>query len=452
MEPGKNVVDNFMQDRGKGKNFIPAYTLEKFVKSISRPRKIMLMIRAGEPVDSVIQQLLPFLDKEDIIIDGGNSNYLDTTRRYLFLKDIGIHFIGMGVSGGEEGALNGPSLMPGGAPEAWPAVKNMLCDIAAKLRDGTPCCDWIGEGGAGHFVKMVHNGIEYGDMQLISEAYFLLRHLGCLNIVELQNTFIKWNQGELESYLIEITADVLTKTDKDNLPLIDKILDVAGQKGTGKWAVDAALEMGNPLTLIAESVFARSLSALKDERESASKVLKEMSYQLDMNKATWINYVENALYAAKIISYAQGFSLMSTASKEYNWNLNFESIALIWREGCIIRSVFLEEISEAYKRNPDLSNLIMDDFFMNKIKTALPGWRIVVSEAAKNGYPIPALMSGLSYYDGYRRDVLPANLIQALRDYFGAHTYERVDSPRGEFFHTLWTDESGDTSSTPYNA
>lgn len=446
------VVDRFVKGRGKGKNFVPTDTLQELVASITRPRKIMMMIRAGEPVDLVINQLLPYLDKGDIIIDGGNSHYTDTNRRYLSLKRKGIHFVGTGVSGGEEGALNGPSLMPGGAVDAWPEIQPLFQKIAAKLADGTPCCDWIGEGGAGHFVKMVHNGIEYGDMQLISEAYCMLAHLGSFNIKELQHAFAKWNQGDLESYLIEITANIFEHRDKDGKPLIDKILDVAGQKGTGKWAVDVALDMGVPLTLISESVFARSLSALKEERIEAAKILGGVDKQiLDMNKATWANYVENALYGAKIISYAQGFSLLRAASKEYKWNLNYSSIALIWREGCIIRSAFLEKISDAYKKNPDLTNLVLDPFFMDKIKNSLAGWRIVACEVMRSGCPSPALISGLSYYDAYRSDRLPANLIQAQRDYFGAHTYERIDRPRGEFFHTDWTNTGGSTSSTTYN-
>jgi len=448
-EPG--IVDSFMEGRGKGKEFVPTHSLEEFVKSISRPRKIMMMIRAGKPVDSVIKQLLPNLDPGDIVIDGGNSNYLDTNRRYEFLRIQGIHFVGSGVSGGEEGAFNGPSLMPGGAAEAWPEIKTIFQAIAAKLDDGTPCCEWVGEAGAGHFVKMIHNGIEYGDMQLISEAYHLLRELGHLTTDELSEVFTEWNKGDLNSYLIEITATIFSQKDSDGEPLLNKILDKAGQKGTGKWAVSTALELGNPLTLISESVFARALSAMKDERVEASKILKGPAKRTDINKKLLINNIKDALYASKIISYAQGFSVFHQAAEEFGWKLNFGGIALIWRGGCIIRSAFLGKINEAFKINPDLHNLLLDNFFSEKINQAQNGWRNLISDAALNGIPTPTLSSALAYYDGYRSEKLPANLLQAQRDYFGAHTYEREDKPGGEFFHTQWTETGGETASTIYD-
>jgi len=437
-EPG--VVDSFMAGRGKGKDFVPTHNLEEFVKSISRPRKIMMMIRAGKPVDSVIGQLLPSLDVGDIVIDGGNSNYLDTNRRYDFLRAQGIHFVGSGVSGGEEGALNGPSLMPGGAVEAWPEIKTIFQSIAAKLDDGTPCCEWVGEAGAGHFIKMIHNGIEYGDMQLISEAYHLLRELGHLSTDEIHDVFVGWNKGDLNSYLIEITAAIFKQKDLDGEPILNKILDKAGQKGTGKWAVRTALDLGNPLTLISESVFARALSFMKDERVEASKILKGPTMKIDVDKALLIINIKDALYASKIISYAQGFSVFRQAAEEFGWKLNYGGIALIWRGGCIIRSAFLGKINDAFNANPDLHNLMLDDFFCGKLKLAQNGWRNLLSAAILNGIPVPALSSALAYYDGYRTEKSPANLLQAQRDFFGAHTYERVDEPGGEFFHTIWSE------------
>jgi 6-phosphogluconate dehydrogenase len=445
------VVGNFMEGRGKNKNFIPTSSLAEFVKSLSRPRKMMMMIRAGKPVDAVIDQLLPLLDAGDVVIDGGNSNYFDSNRRFETLKAKGIHFVGSGVSGGEEGALNGPSLMPGGAPEAWHEIKPIFQAIAAKLEDGTPCCDWVGDEGAGHFVKMIHNGIEYGDMQLICEAYHLLREVGGLSTDELHEVFSEWNKGELDSYLVEITANIFNHKDSDGEAIVNKILDKAGQKGTGKWTVNTALELGNPLTLISEAVFARSLSALKDERIAASKLLKGPSNLSTVEKKVLIENIKDALYASKIISYAQGFSLFKEAAKEFGWTLNYGGIAMIWRGGCIIRSAFLGKINDAFINNPSLQNLLLDPFFNEKINTAQAGWRAVVSTAVLNGIPTPTISSALAYYDGYRTENLPANLLQAQRDYFGAHTYERVDKPRGEFFHTKWTESGGNTASTTYN-
>lgn len=445
------VVDKFANGRGAGKNFIPTHSMEELVQSLETPRKIMMMIRAGSPVDSVIEKISPLLDKGDILIDGGNSNYFDTTRRYKYLKEKGIHFVGSGVSGGEEGALNGPSLMPGGANEAWPAIKPVFQSIAAKLADGTPCCDWVGEAGAGHFVKMVHNGIEYGDMQLITEVYQLMRDVLGLSADELAEVFSTWNKGELDSYLIEITSEIFKHKDEDGKPLVDKILDKAGQKGTGKWTVNTALELGTPLTLISESVFARALSAQKDERIIASGILKGSATKISPEKQVFINQLKDALYASKIISYAQGYALLKEAAREFNWNLNYGGIALIWRGGCIIRSAFLGKINEAYTNNAELKNLLLDPFFAEKINEAQAGWRAAVAAAVTAGIPVPALSSALAYYDGYRTASLPSNLLQAQRDYFGAHTYERVDKPRGEFFHTNWTGVGGSTASTTYN-
>jgi 6-phosphogluconate dehydrogenase len=445
------VVGTFMQGRGKDKNFIPSSNLAEFVKSLQRPRKMMMMIRAGKPVDAVIDQLIPLLDEGDVVIDGGNSNYLDSNRRYETLKAKGIHFVGSGVSGGEEGAFNGPSLMPGGASEAWPVIKPVFQAIAAKLEDGTPCCDWVGDAGAGHFVKMIHNGIEYGDMQLICEAYHLLREIGGLSTDELHDVFSDWNKGDLDSYLIEITANIFKAKDTDGEPIVNKILDKAGQKGTGKWTVNTGLDLGNPLTLISESVFARSLSALKDERVAASKLLKGPIELQKVEKKILIKNIKDALYASKIISYAQGFSLFREAAKEFGWSLNYGGIAMIWRGGCIIRSAFLGKINDAFVNNPDLQNLLLDPYFNEKINTAQAGWRAVVSTAVLNGIPTPAISSALAYYDGYRTENLPANLLQAQRDYFGAHTYERIDKPRGEFFHTKWTESGGNTASTTYS-
>ena len=444
-------VTDFIKGRAKGKNIIGTYSLEELVSTLAVPRKVMLMVKAGQPVDDFIDALLPLLGKGDIIIDGGNSHFPDTARRTKYLESKGLYYIGTGVSGGEEGALKGPSIMPGGSPAAWPYVKPILQGIAAQV-DGQPCCDWVGEDGAGHFVKMVHNGIEYGDMQLICEAYLLMRDLLHMSADDMAEVFSSWNEGELDSYLIEITADILKTKDEDGLPLVDKILDTAGQKGTGKWTATAALDQGVPLTLIGEAVFARYLSADKDGRVNAARKLKGQSVQFTGDKAQFIESIRRALYAAKIISYTQGYLLMASAAKEYGWNLNFGGIALMWRGGCIIRSVFLGKITDAFKKEPKLENLLFAPYFGQAVEEALPGWRSVCAEALRQGIPLPAMTSALSYYDGLRLERGSANLLQAQRDYFGAHTYERVDQKRGEFFHTNWTGEGGDTSSSTYNA
>lgn len=444
-------VERFIDSRAKGKSIRGASSIQEFVDSLGSPRKIMLMVKAGDAVDAVIEELLPYLSTGDIIIDGGNTHFPDTNRRTSYLSEKGIHFIGTGVSGGEEGALTGPSIMPGGSPEAWPAVKPIFQDIAAKLEDGSPCCDWVGEDGAGHFVKMVHNGIEYGDMQLICEAYQIMRDLLGMNADEIHQVFADWNEGELNSYLIEISRDIMAFKDEKGEPLVEKILDTAGQKGTGKWTGVTALHLGTPLTLIGEAVFSRCLSAQKEERVQASKIISgpEASYSGD--RQVMIENLRQAVFAAKIISYAQGYLLMREAAREYGWNLNYGGIALMWRGGCIIRSSFLEKIKDAFDLNPDLSNLLLDDFFREKVEASQTGWRKLAAEAMINGIPIPAITSALNYFDGYRCKRLPANLLQAQRDYFGAHTYERIDKPRGEFFHTNWTGRGGDTSSTTYD-
>ena len=444
-------VDHFVNGRAKGKNIIGAHSLDEFVNSIERPRKVMLMVKAGKAVDEIIDLLLPYLSPGDVIIDGGNSQFSDTNRRTSFLEQKGFLFIGTGVSGGEEGALNGPSIMPGGSVAAWPLVRPIFQAIAAKVDDGVPCCDWVGENGAGHFVKMVHNGIEYGDMQLICEAYQVMRDLLGMTAGEIHQVFKEWNEGELGSYLIEITRDIFAVNDSDGKPLVDKILDTAGQKGTGKWTGITALDLGVPLTLIGEAVFARCLSSQKDERVAASAVLEGPAGKFTGEKESLISDLKDALYASKIISYAQGYLLMGAAAREYGWNLNYGGIALMWRGGCIIRSVFLAKISDAYQVNPDLSNLVLDPFFRNTMLEAQKGWRNVVSQAALHGIPLPAISSALAYFDGFRTANLPANLLQAQRDYFGAHTYERIDRPRGEFFHTNWTGRGGDTASTTYS-
>lgn len=444
-------VDNFINGRGKGKNIIGTHSLEELVASLKKPRKVMLMVKAGKPVDDFIELLIPLLEPGDIIIDGGNSHFPDTIRRTKYVEEKGLLYIGTGVSGGEEGALRGPSIMPGGSPKAWEHVKPIFQAIAAKVADGTPCCDWVGENGAGHFVKMVHNGIEYGDMQLICETYQIMKDLLGLSYDEMHNIFKEWNEGELESYLIEITRDILAYKDEDGQPLVEKILDAAGQKGTGKWTVIASLDTGIPLTLIGEAVYARALSALKEERVAASKVISGPKPKFDGDKKQFIDDLRKALYASKIISYAQGFMLMREAAKEYGWNLNYGGIALMWRGGCIIRSVFLGKIKEAFDKNPELSNLLLDPFFKEKVESSQDSWRRVVATAVSNGIWIPALSTALNFFDGFRNDRLPANLLQAQRDYFGAHTYERVDRPRGEFFHTNWTGRGGTTSSTTYN-
>jgi len=424
-------------------------SLAGFVSSLQKPRKIIMMIRAGKPVDDMIARLLPLLDKGDIIIDGGNSRFTDSNRRYQELLDQGIQFIGAGISGGEEGARYGPSIMPGGDDNAWPAVKGILQGISAKF-DGEPCCQWVGPAGAGHYVKMVHNGIEYGDMQLIAEAYHLMRSGLDMNVDEIQKTFAKWNEGVLDSYLIEITANILAFRDDDGKPLIDSILDAAGQKGTGKWAGISAFDLGVPLTLIGEAVFARCLSAIKDERVRADTLLSSSHAVFEGDREQLLSSIHDALYASKIISYAQGYMLMRDAAIEYGWQLNFGDIALMWRGGCIIRSRFLGNIRQAYDDNDELDNLLLDKFFISEIKISEAGWREAVTLGIKLAIPLPAMSSALAFFDGYRRGRLPANLLQAQRDYFGAHTYERVDRPRGEFFHTDWTGEGGDVSSGRY--
>jgi 6-phosphogluconate dehydrogenase len=425
--------------------------LQELVASLERPRKIMMMVKAGKPVDDLIESLVPLLDQGDILIDGGNTHYPDTNRRTAYVESKGLLYIGTGVSGGEEGALLGPSIMPGGSQKAWPVVKPVFQSIAAKVEDGTPCCDWVGENGAGHFVKMVHNGIEYGDMQLINEAYHIMKDVLGMSADEMHLVFKEWNEGPLDSYLIEITRDILAFKDEDGQPLVDKILDTAGQKGTGKWTAVSALEHGVPLTLIGEAVFSRCLSAIKEERVAASKLINGPKPEFKGDKKQFIKDIESALFASKIVSYAQGYALMAAAAKEYGWNLNYGGIALMWRGGCIIRSVFLGRIKEAFDRNKDLSNLLLDPYFKDVVEKAQQGWRNVIATAVINGIPAPAMSSALSYFDGYRSERLPANLLQAQRDFFGAHTYERVDKPRGEFFHTNWTGRGGTTASTTYN-
>ncbi len=443
-------VTDFIEGRAKGKNIAGAYSLEELVEGLEKPRKVMLMIKAGSAVDDSIESLIPLLEPGDIIIDGGNSHFPDTARRTAYVESKGLLYIGTGVSGGEEGALKGPSLMPGGSKAAWPFVKPILQAVSAKVEDGSPCCDWVGENGAGHFVKMVHNGIEYGDMQLICEAYQLMRDLLGMTADEMHEVFAKWNGEELDSYLIEITRDILAFKDEDGSPLVDKILDTAGQKGTGKWTGIAALDEGVPLTLIGEAVFSRCLSAIKEERAAASKVLTGPAPAFTGDKAQFVKDIKYALYAAKIVSYAQGYTLMRAAAKTYGWNLNYGGIALMWRGGCIIRSAFLGKIKEAFDANPALQNLLLAPYFKDAVEKAQPGWRRVCAAALANGVPVPAMTTALCYYDGYRCEKLPANLLQAQRDYFGAHTYERVDAPRGEFFHTNWTGEGGNTASSQY--
>lgn len=444
-------VDDMLAGPAKGTNVIGAHSLEEFFNLLKRPRRVILMVKAGAAVDEFIEHCLPYMEPGDILIDGGNSLYTDTERRCKYLASKGMLFVGSGVSGGEEGARHGPSIMPGGDSEAWPHIKDILQSISAHV-DGQPCCDWVGNGGAGHYVKMVHNGIEYGDMQLICEAYDLLHRGIGLGADQLHNVFVEWNKGELDSYLIEIASDIFSYKDTDGKPLIDNILDVAGQKGTGKWTGIEALNLGMPVTLIGEAVFARCLSALKDERVAASKELKGPSATFQGDKLAFVKDLGHALYASKIISYAQGFMLMREAAREYKWDLNYGAIAMMWRGGCIIRSRFLGKIKEAYDKNPKLTNLLLDPFFEKAVQEGQEGWRRVVSTAVEIGIPIPCLSTALAFYDGYRSDRLPANLLQALRDYFGAHTYERIDKPRGEFFHTNWTGTGGSISSSSYNA
>lgn len=445
------VVDAFMEGRGKDRNFIGTYSYAELAGSLTKPRKVMMMVKA-DVVDLVIEQLIPHLESGDIIIDGGNSNFHDTIRRTKYLEEKGFLFIGSGVSGGEEGALNGPAMMPGGSREAWDQVEPVFTAISAKADDGEPCCGWVGADGAGHFVKMVHNGIEYGDMQLICEAYLLMREVLHMSADEMQAVFAAWKDTELKSYLIEITADILGYKDTDGAPLVDKILDTAGQKGTGKWTGISALEEGVPLTLIGEAVFARCLSAIKDERVAASKEYGNNPVTFDGDRQAFIEDIRKALYAAKIISYAQGFSLMRAATGSYHWELDYGSIAMMWRGGCIIRSAFLDKIREAYRRNPELSNLVLDPYFKDAISGSVDAWRNVAAASIRHGVPAPAICSALNYFDGYTSERLPANLLQAQRDYFGAHTYERLEAPRGRFFHTDWTGHGGKTASTTYNA
>ena len=445
-------VTNFVEGRAKGKNIIGTYSLAELAASLKKPRRVMMMVKAGKPVDDFIEALLGVLEPGDIIIDGGNSHFPDTMRRTQYVESKGLLYIGTGVSGGEEGALNGPSMMPGGSPAAWPYVKDVFQAICAKVEDGSPCCDWVGENGAGHFVKMVHNGIEYGDMQLICEAYQLMRDGLGMSADEMHEVFTEWNKTELDSYLIEITRDILAYKDTDGEPIVNKILDTAGQKGTGKWTAIAALDEGVPLTLIGEAVFSRCLSAMKEERVEASKAFPKGDTKIDTDRKAFIEDIRKALYASKIISYAQGYTLMRAAAKSYGWNLNYGGIALMWRGGCIIRSVFLGKIKEAYDKNPNLENLLLDPYFGETIRGLVPAWRNVVAEAVRHGIPMPAFSSALAYFDGYTTEKLPANLLQAQRDYFGAHTYERLDSPRGEFFHTNWTGHGGNTSASTYTA
>ena len=431
-------IHNLVNNRSLNNKLYGFESLDEFVKSIKKPRKIMLMIVAGSVVDDYIQKLVPLLDQGDIIIDGGNSHYPDTSRRTDELEAKGFHFIGAGVSGGEEGALKGPSIMPGGSIAAWPEVKGIFQEISAKVGDNEPCCEWIGEGGSGHFVKMVHNGIEYGDMQLICEAYQLMKDVLGMSNDEMHQTFKEWNEGELNSYLIEITADILKFKEEDGSYLVDNILDTAGQKGTGKWTASVALDLGSPLTLIGEAVFSRYLSSIKEERIEASSQLSGPRVSFSGDKAQALKDIHDALYASKMVSYAQGYTLLSDAAKAFNWNLNYGAIAMMWRGGCIIRSAFLTKIKDAYDNNSDLKNLLLDPFFKDKINQSQEGWRRIIAVAISNGVPVPAMSSSLSYFDGYRSERLPANLLQAQRDYFGAHTYERLDGKKGEFFHTEW--------------
>ncbi len=451
-------VDEFVAGSARGTRVIGTHSLEELAGVLRRPRRVMMMVKAGRPVDDLIEQLLPHLEEGDILIDGGNSNYRDTIRRTKLVESRGLLYIGTGISGGEQGARYGPSIMPGGSPAAWPHVKPIFQAIAAKVAAGpegapaVPCCDWVGEDGAGHYVKMTHNGIEYGDMQLICEVYSLMKHLLGMRNEEMHQVFAEWNRGKLDSYLVEITRDILGYRDEAGEYVVDKILDTAGQKGTGKWTAISALEMGIPLTLISEAVSARFLSALQEERADASRVLTGPAVEFTGSRAAFLRDLHDALYAAKIVSYTQGYMLMRAAAAEYGWNLNYGGIALMWRGGCIIRSTFLGKIKEAFDRDPDLPNLLLDDYFKAEVGAAQPAWRRVIAGAVEAGLPVPAMSSALAFYDGYRQERSPANLLQAQRDYFGAHTYERVDRPRGEFFHTNWTGQGGDVTSGSYQA
>jgi 6-phosphogluconate dehydrogenase len=450
-------VDEFLANEAQGTRVLGAHSIEEMVSKLKKPRRVMMLVKAGKPVDEFIEQLIPHLEPGDIIIDGGNSLFEDTNRRVKYVESKGLLYIGTGVSGGEEGARRGPSIMPGGSPAAWPHVKDVFQAVSAKVEGDVPCCDWVGEQGAGHYVKMVHNGIEYGDMQLICEAYNIMKTGLGMSADEMHEVFKEWNTSELDSYLIEITRDILAKKDEDGTPMVDKILDTAGQKGTGKWTVVNSQDMGIPITLIAEAVYSRCVSALKDERVKAARKLKGPRPALGSiaanpeKKKAFIADIRDALYASKMVSYAQGYMLMRAAAREYGWNLNYGGIALMWRGGCIIRSRFLGKIKEAFDKNAKLSNLMLDDYFRGEIKRCQKGWRKVVATAAQRGIPVPAFGTALAFYDQYRSAVLPANLLQAQRDYFGAHTYERVDKPRGEFFHTNWTGRGGTTASGTYN-
>jgi 6-phosphogluconate dehydrogenase len=442
-------VDDFLAREAQGTQVIGAHSIEEMVAALKKPRRVMLMVKAGTAVDEFIERVLPLLEPGDILIDGGNSLFEDTIRRTHHVESKGLLYVGTGVSGGEEGARLGPSIMPGGSPAAWPHVRDIFQSIAAKV-ENVPCCDWVGEDGAGHYVKMVHNGIEYGDMQLICEAYQLMRDGLGLSADEMHTVFAQWYQADLNSYLIEITRDILAFKDADGQPLVDKILDTAGQKGTGKWTVMSSQELGIPITLIAEAVYARCVSALKEQRVKAARKLKGPRPKISGDRAKFIEAIGQALYASKIVSYAQGYMLMRAAAAQYGWNLNYGGVAMMWRGGCIIRSVFLSYIKEAFERNAKLTNLMLDDYFRAEIKKCQKGWRTVVAMAVKKGIPVPALATALSFYDGYRTARLPANLLQAQRDYFGAHTYERIDQPRGQFFHTNWTGRGGETASGSY--
>ena len=445
-------VDDFINNEAKDTNVIGAHSIEEMVSHLKRPRRVMMLVKAGQPVDDFIDHVIPYLEPGDIVIDGGNSLYQDTIRRTEYLRARGLLFIGTGVSGGEEGARLGPSIMPGGHPDAWPHVKEIFQAISAKVDDGSPCCDWVGNDGAGHYVKMVHNGIEYGDMQLICEAYHLMKDGLGMSADEMHKVFAQWNEGELDSYLIEITRDILGFRDNDGEPLVEKILDTAGQKGTGKWTVINSAELGIPITLIGEAVFARCISAMKEERVAASKKLRGPKPIIKTNREKFIDDIRSALYASKIISYAQGFMLLRAAATEYGWKLNYGEIALMWRGGCIIRSQFLGKIKEAFDKRKRLSNLLLDPYFKREIRKSQRGWRNVVATAAKKGIPAPAFSTALNFFDAFRSERLPANLLQAQRDYFGAHTYERIDRERGEFYHTNWTGRGGDVSSSTYDA
>ena len=443
-------TDDFMAGPASGTRVIGTGSLEELVATLSAPRKVMMMIKAGGPVGAVIDQLVPLLEPGDIIIDGGNSRFDDSIRRTAELEERGLRFIGTGISGGEDGAHHGPSIMPGGSADAWPKVKEILQAIAAKVSDGTPCCDWVGADGAGHYVKMVHNGIEYGDMQLIAEAYHLMKVGLRMSHDDMAETFRRWGEGVLDSFLVDVTADILDHRQDDGTPTVEIILDAAGQKGTGKWTAISSLELGQPMTLVAEAVYARIVSALKDERVEAAAVIGQIPSSIDRDN--FIEAIRDALYASKIVSYAQGFMLLREAAAEYEWELDYGRIAQLWREGCIIRAAFLDDITAAFDRTPSLASLVIDEFFADAIKAASDGWRATVAEAVTVGIPVPAYSAALAFYDAYRTESLPANLIQAQRDFFGAHTYERTDRPRGERFHTNWTGSGGDTTAGSYDA